>query len=167
MGMIGIVLCLHFGLFHLLSLAWRRTGVNAAPIMNAPLRATSLAAFWGRRWNLGFSVPARRFLLKPLAARYGNAIAMLAVFLASGLLHELVISLPARADFGLPTAYFALQGVAMLVERSAVGRWLGLTMGWRGRTFAMLCVVGPVFWLFHPPFVHRVILPFLHTIGAL
>ena len=165
-GMIGVVLCLHFGLFHLLSLAWRKAGVSAPPLMNEPLRATSLAEFWGKRWNLGFSVPARRFLLKPLASRFGNASATLLVFLVSGLLHELVISLPARANCGLPTAYFLLQGIAMLVERSTIGRRFRLGAGWRGWLFTFFCAAGPAFWLFHPSFVDRVILPFLQTIGA-
>jgi D-alanyl-lipoteichoic acid acyltransferase DltB (MBOAT superfamily) len=148
------------------SLAWRTAGVDAPPIMRAPLRATSLSDFWGRRWNLGFSVPARRFLLKPIAARLGQGAATPIVFLVSGLLHELVLSVPARAGYGLPTAYFLVQGAAMLFERSAPGRWLGLGFGWRGRVFALVCTAAPAFWLFNPAFVHRVILPFLQAIGA-
>jgi alginate O-acetyltransferase complex protein AlgI len=166
-GMIGLAFGLHFGLFHLLSLAWRSRGVDAPRLMDAPLRAKSLAEFWGRRWNLGFSVPARRLLFQPLAARMGNARAALAVFLVSGWLHELVISLPARGGFGLPTAYFALQGVAGIFERSAVGRRWGLGRGWRGGLFTLAITGGPVFWLFHPPFARRVILPFLQSLGAL
>jgi hypothetical protein len=165
-GMVGVALFLHFGLFHLVSLAWRAAGVDAPPIMRAPLRATSLSDFWGRRWNLGFSVPARRLLLKPVAARLGQSAAMLIVFLVSGLLHELVLSVPARAGYGLPTAYFLAQGAAILFERSAPGRRLGLAGGWRGRVFALLCAAAPAFWLFNPAFVHRVILPFLQAIGA-
>lgn len=53
-GMLGLILLLHFGSFQLIALAWRTLGVNAKPIMSAPLRATSLAGFWGKRWNLGF-----------------------------------------------------------------------------------------------------------------
>jgi len=135
--------------------------------MNKPLSATSLAEFWGRRWNLGFSVAAKRLLLQPLSRRIGRAPAMLAVFFASGLLHELVISVPARAGYGLPTAYFALQGAGMLLVGSRVGHRLGIGSGWRGWAFTMLFVAGPVFWLFHPPFVHRVFLPFLKLAGAL
>jgi len=165
-GMIGIVLLLHFGLFHLVSLAWRTVGADAPPIMRAPLIATSLSVFWGRRWNLGFSVPARRLLLKPAAARFGRGAATLVVFLVSGLLHELVLSVPARAGYGLPTAYFLAQGAAILFERSALGRRLGLGGGWRGWCFAMLFAAGLAYWLFNPTFVIRVILPFLQTIGA-
>ena len=165
-AMIGIVLCLHFGLFQLLSLGWRTIGVNAQPIMNRPLVATSLAEFWGERWNTAFSIPSRRLLFNPLARRHGIVGANLAVFLASGVLHELVISLPARAGFGLPTAYFALQGVAVLFERSKLGRALGFGRGWRGWTFVFVVAAAPVFWLFHPPFIHSVILPMLQAIGA-
>jgi len=166
-GMIGVVVFLHFGLFHFVSLAWRSAGVDAPPIMRAPLRATSLSDFWGRRWNLGFSVPARRLLLKPIAARLGQGAATMIVFLVSGLLHELVLSVPARAGYGLPTAYFLAQGAAILFERSALGRRIGLGDGWRGRAFALLLTAGPAYWLFNSTFVHRVILPFLQAIGAI
>jgi alginate O-acetyltransferase complex protein AlgI len=165
-AMTGIILCLHFGLFHLLALAWRTAGVNAQPIMNHPFVATSLAEFWGERWNAAFSIPARRFLFNPLARRHGIIVATLAVFLASGLLHELVISVPADAGYGLPTAYFALQGTGILFERSKVGRSLGLGRGWRGWLFTLAMTAAPAFWLFHPQFIHNVILPMLQAIGA-
>ena len=55
-AMIGLVFMLHFGLFHLLSVAWRQAGVDAPPIMDAPFAATSLSDFWGRRWNRGFVI---------------------------------------------------------------------------------------------------------------
>src|SRR5262249_23279695 len=50
-GIAGMVLFLHFGAFHLLSCAWRRRGVDAPPIMDQPLSATSVHDFWARRWN--------------------------------------------------------------------------------------------------------------------
>src|SRR5580698_6654488 len=46
-GMLGLILLLHFGSFQLIALAWQTFGVNAKPIMSAPLRSTSLAEFWG------------------------------------------------------------------------------------------------------------------------
>src|SRR5206468_12718760 len=52
--MAGVISILHFGVSHLLSLAWRIAEVNARHIMEKPVLARSLADFWGRRWNLAF-----------------------------------------------------------------------------------------------------------------
>ena len=166
-GMVGLVLMLHFGLFHLLSCAWRAAGVRARPLMDRPLAATSLADFWGRRWNTAFRDLTHRFLFQPLAARLGSRGGILAGFLFSGLVHDLVISVPAGHGYGGPTTYFAIQGAGMLFERSAMGRSLGLARGWRGWLFAMTVLVAPVRLLFHLPFVAGVVVPFMRTVGAI
>ena len=178
-GMIGMSLILHFGLFQLLAAGWRKAGIDVEPIMTAPLRSKTVSEFWGRRWNSAFNRLAFEFVSRPMTRRlrgrnscdparrspgnstlhFGVAIATLSAFLISGLIHELVISLPAGAGYGLPTAYFLLQGVGILLERS-VPRI-------RSRIFTILIIAVPAFWLFHPPFVHNVILPFMKTIGAL
>jgi len=166
-GMIGMILILHFGLFDLAAMAWRIAGINAQPIMNAPIRATSLSEFWGRRWNGAFNQLVVDVLFRRLARSIGIVRATLTAFLLSGLIHELVISLPAGAGYGLPTAYFLLQGWGVVVQRSIVGKRLELRRGILGRIFTMLIAAGPAFWLFHPPFVRNVILPFMKAIGAL
>jgi hypothetical protein len=165
-GMLGMILALHFGTFHILSLAWRAFGVDAQPIMRAPLSATSLSDFWGRRWNLGFRQLTHRLIFQPARIRSGVVVATLLAFFVSGLIHELVISLPARGGYGLPTLYFVLQGIGVLAERSHPGTRLGLSSGTRGRLFAVFCVGAPAYWLFHPHFISVVILPFLAAIGA-
>lgn len=165
-GMMGIILILHFGMFHILSLAWRSLGFDARAIMQAPLSAKSLGDFWGRRWNLGFRQLTHELIFEPMRARGGAALALLLAFLASGVIHDLVISIPARGGYGLPTLYFLLQGWGVLFERSAFGKKLGLGSGVRGWAFAMTCASIPAIILFHPPFVFRVILPFLHVVGA-
>jgi alginate O-acetyltransferase complex protein AlgI len=167
MGMVGTVLVLHFGLFHLASLAWRGLGVDAPPLMNAPLRASSVGEFWGRRWNGAFNQLAWRLVFRPVARRAGTAAATVCAFGVSGLVHELVISLPANARFGLPTAYFILQALALLTEHTRAGQRCGLGRGVTGRVFTLLVVAAPAGFLFHPPFVRRVILPFMQAIGAL
>lgn len=165
-GMTGVILTLHFGTFDLISLAWRRAGVNAIPVMRHPLRSTSLGEFWGRRWNTAFHELANRFSFKPLRSHVGVPAAALLVFLISGAIHELVISVPAGGGYGLPTAYFGLQGLAVLGERSTVAQAFGLGHGWRGRTFAVVVAAGPAFWLFPPVFIRRVILPMLASVGT-
>ncbi len=165
-GMLGLIFVLHFGAFHLLSLAWRRAGIAAEPIMRQPLKSHSLGELWGRRWNLGFRQLSHAWVFRPVEGILGAPAATMAAFLVSGLIHDLVISFPARGGYGLPTGYFLLQGAGVLAERSTFGRRIGLGKGIVGWCWMALFTAGPVFWLFHPPFVTRVILPFLHAIGA-
>jgi hypothetical protein len=128
-GMVGIILILHFGLFQVMALGWQSAGVNAQPLMREPLRSVSLAEFWGRRWNGAFHALVNDFAFRPLARKCGVTVAMLLVFLISGLIHDLVISLPARGGYGLPTAYFLMQGVGLVFERTVLGKRLGLGRG--------------------------------------
>jgi len=160
LGMVGIIFTLHFGLFHLVSCAWRAAGVDAPPIMRAPIAARSLAEFWGERWNVAFAESARRLLVRPWARGWGVRRAGAGVFVVSGLVHETVISLPAGGGWGGPTCYFLLQGAGVALEKSALGRRCGLGEGLRGRLWALGCATLPVPLLFHAPFVTRVIVPF-------
>ncbi len=120
-GLLALILLLHFGSFELIALGWQSVGVNAQAIMQQPLSSYSRSEFWGKRWNLGFRQLSHEFIFQPSHRVIGTQWAMLLVFLVSGLIHESVISLPARGGYGLPTAYFVLQGVGVLVERSPIG----------------------------------------------
>jgi len=166
-GLFGLIFLLHFGSFHLLALFWQTLGIDAAPIMSRPILSKTLSEFWGKRWNLGFRQLAYDLIFQPLHKKTGVAAASLLVFLASGLIHDLVISLPARAGYGLPTGYFILQGLGVSLERSAFGRHLRLQQGVAGWLFMFVITAAPAFWLFHPPFVTRVILPFMYAVHAL
>ena len=158
-GMLGVIFTFHFGFFHLLSWGWRRAGVAAPPLMRMPIAARSLAEFWGERWNTAFAEAARRFLLRPLARRWGTAAAGAIVFLVSGVIHELAISLPARGGWGGPTLYFMLQAAGVAAEKSARGRRLGLGAGGRGRLWTLAVTALPLPLLFHAPLVERVVVP--------
>jgi alginate O-acetyltransferase complex protein AlgI len=165
--LIGLGLTLHCGLFHALALAWRMAGVPAEPIMNAPPRAHSVSDFWGRRWNLAFRDFAHRFVFRPCLARFGAIGASRMVFLFSGIIHELAISVPAGGGYGLPLLYFMIQSAAVEIERSRLGRRFGLKGGWRGRLLTAVVVVGPAGLLFHRQFLENVVLPFAAVISAL
>lgn len=167
LGLLGIAFLVHFGSFDLVALCWQSLGVRAQPIMQRPASSRSLAEFWGRSWNLGFRQLSHELVFRPLYPRVGLPAATLLVFFISGLIHELVISVPARGGCGLPTAYFVLQGLGVIFERSRSGRLLGLARGVRGWAFTVLITAGPVYFLFHPPFVFRVVLPFMKAIRAL
>jgi hypothetical protein len=102
-----------------------------------------------------------------MAKRFGALVATGTVFLVSGLLHEICISLPARGGFGGPTLYFATQTAGLFIERSRAGRRWGLGRGLRGWIFTVAVTAGPACWLFHPIFIRNVILPMLRAIGAM
>ena len=156
-GMVGLIFLLHFGVFGLLAAGWRVLGVPVTPIMRCPIAATSLTEFWGRRWNLAFRDLVHCLVFRPMTRCWGGTAALWAAFAVSGLAHELVISVPAGAGYGLPTAYFLLQALGMALERGRRPSW------WRTHAFTLL----PVGLVFHPPFVERVMVPFFHAIGAL
>jgi alginate O-acetyltransferase complex protein AlgI len=166
-GMIGFACVIHFGAFHLLALLWQSDGIDAEHVFRSPALARSVSDLWGSRWNLAFRDLSHAFVYKPLAARFGVAGASLVAFAASGLVHELVISVPAGAGYGLPTAYFLIQWLGVIVERSPLGRRLGLRRGFTGWLFALVVVAGPAWLLFHPPFVTGVMIPFMRAIGAI
>jgi hypothetical protein len=164
-AMIGFIFLLHFGLFALLALFWQSRGIDAPPLMKCPIAASSLHDFWGRRWNAGFRDIVFALFFFPLARRCGATMAALLTFVISGLIHELVITVPAGAGYGLPTVYFTLQGVGLMFERTPLGA--AFTRDWRGRIFAIAVVVLPIFALFPPAFVLRVMVPFFHFLHAL
>jgi hypothetical protein len=120
--------------------------------------------FWGRRWNTAFRDLAHQIIYQPLARRWGARRAMAAVFLFSGVLHDVAISLPARAGYGLPTLYFLVQAMGVEIERSRFGRRWRLRGGLRGWFFTAMFVLGPACLLFHPPFLRKVVIPFLNVI---
>src|SRR5690606_14378139 len=104
--LIGISLLLHFGLFNVLAGIWRILGVRTYTLFPAPLISKTLTEFWGKRWNLPFTEMGQRALYRPLSPVWGRHYAALMVFVFSGLVHEVAISVPVMAGFGLPMLYF-------------------------------------------------------------
>jgi alginate O-acetyltransferase complex protein AlgI len=165
-GLVGLALMLHFGIAHFATLAWRVRRVDVEPLMNWPLAARSVSDFWSHRWNLAFRDLAQVLVFRPLLRKIGPSGATFSVFAVSGLVHDAVISLAARAGYGLPTLYFLGQGCAVLLEKSDLGRRWKLNRGSSGRIFAWIVVAPGAFFLFHPPFIRAVVLPMMHAVGA-
>lgn len=154
MGWIGLVvmLCvLHFGLFDLIAAFWIGRGFPVKPIMNSPWQSHRLTEFWGDRWNRAFSDWARRNIFRPFVRRFGVTGGAMAGFLASGLAHELVISIPAKAGWGLPTLYFLIQWGMLALQKHYASI--------QGRLPTLAFVILPAPLLFHPPFLTDVMAP--------
>lgn len=147
----ALSLMLHFGLFDLVAGFYRLRGVPVEKLFRAPLRARSLSEFWSRRWNVGFSEMIALVVHRPLRRTAGEHVALAGSFLASGLLHELAISVPVGAGYGLPTAYFLLHGALVAVERRMERP--------PGRLWTIFWLAAPMPLVFHPPFLRGVVWP--------
>jgi hypothetical protein len=148
----GIGLLVHLGICDVLVGFWRLRGVPVGRLFVNPLASKTLGEFWGRRWNLAFHSVARDHVFRPAARRFGPAAGILLTFGFSGILHEVLLSVPAGGGYGLPFAYFLLHGLLVLAER----RWkLG------GRVWTLSWVLAPAPLLFHPWFIRSLIWPLL------
>jgi alginate O-acetyltransferase complex protein AlgI len=122
-------------------LAWP-SGRLFPPLHNWPPCASSVADFWGKRWNLWFSDWFRFAIFRPLHHR--PVLALVLVFAVSGLMHEWVINVPlyfvtGRAVFGSMMIYFLLQAAGLLLERRIFRKQSNL-----GRIFTWIVVLAPV-----------------------
>ncbi|PIN07314.1 Long-chain-alcohol O-fatty-acyltransferase [Handroanthus impetiginosus] len=141
-------------------------GLELEPQFNEPYLATSLQDFWGRRWNLMVTStlrptvyqPVRRISTPVLGRTWALAAAILATFLVSGLMHELIYYYMTRErPTWEVTWFFVLHGFLVVVE---VGLKKALTGGVRLHrvvsgplTVAIVAVTGG--WLFFPQLIRN------------
>jgi len=100
----------------------------------------------------------RRLLLRHSYSYFGRRGSRFALFVLSGLLHELALSFPAAGGWGLPFGYFVLQGA--LVETEERFRI-------SGRLWTWFWLLAPSPWLFHEPFRRTLVIPFYRGLHEL
>ncbi|CAM3673684.1 membrane bound O-acyl transferase family-domain-containing protein [Mucilaginibacter galii] len=160
MLLVGFSLILHFGLLGISAGTWRLAGVNTYVLFRQPAKATSLAEFWGKRWNLAFSEMTSMAIFRPLKNKTGGTIALMLAFLFSGLLHELALSIPVHSGYGLPTLYFFIQGTAVLVEKALVLNKFTFVQHWFwARAWVFFWLILPMPLLFHEQFIKQIVWP--------
>lgn len=140
----------HFGLLRVLKGCLRFTGYPVRTLFPNVFLTKGIADFWSKRWNVGYSQMMQRVVFRPVAGVAGKDMGFLAVFVISGVLHELAITLPIQTGYGYPTAYFTLHGLLVLLENK-----LGRSFG---RPLTLLLVVLPLGWLFPSAFKEEVLL---------
>ncbi len=160
-------LVLHFGILHFFAAYWQRAGVPVEPIMQWPARSTSLNDFWARRWNRAFRDVCHILIIRPTRRLLGPAGALGLVFIASGVVHELIMSVPASGGFGGPFAYFTLQIPGCWLERRASMKRLMRRHIWIGRLWTAAWVILPLPMLVNATFVERVLVPFFTATGVM
>lgn len=136
-------------------------GLDLEPQFNEPYLATSLQDFWGRRWNLMVTSilrptvyhPVQRISTRILGSRCARPPAILATFLVSGLMHEVIYYYLSRAyPTWEVTWFFVLHGICVTVEvavkKALGGRWRFHRLVSGPLTVAFVGVTGA--WLFFP-----------------
>jgi hypothetical protein len=159
-GIVGMALIVLFVRFDVVVLLFRWLGFAVEKFFDCPIAATSLAEFWGGRWNRIMSALLRDVLFLPLSRRVGTIAATGVVFFASGVLHE-TIAIRGGTGYGGPTLYFLIQGAGVLIENRGAFRRTLRRKPWLGRAWTAAFVVGPLALLFHPQFVLTVMVPML------
>ncbi|KAI3703026.1 hypothetical protein L6452_28780 [Arctium lappa] len=97
-------------------------GLELEPPSDEPYLSTSLQDFWGRRWNLMVTNSLRYTVYKPVksvfpAKEWATVPAVMATFLVSGLMHELLFYYVARVSPTWEmTSFFVLHGICLVVE---------------------------------------------------
>ncbi|WOL04333.1 putative long-chain-alcohol O-fatty-acyltransferase 5 [Canna indica] len=127
-------------------------GLQLEPQFDEPYRASSLQDFWGRRWNIMVSAILRPSVYLPVRARCGRAAAVLAAFLVSGLMHEVMFwYLTLAPPTGEATAFFLIHGACVVAEEAArkSGCWQPPAAVATLLTLGLVATTG--FWLFFPP----------------
>lgn len=156
----AFIMIFHGGIFDWGVAVCRNLGIQVQPLMNAPWKARSLSEFWGRRWNVAFIQMTQITVFLPLARALRPQWALLLSFFVSGIFHEVAISLPVMEGFGLPTAYFTLQGVLVMVERR-----LGIQDARLARAWTVAALLLPFPLLFHTSFLYQIVWPLMLDIA--
>nr|XP_004305991.2 PREDICTED: probable long-chain-alcohol O-fatty-acyltransferase 5 [Fragaria vesca subsp. vesca] len=141
-------------------------GIELESPSDEPYLSTSLQDFWGRRWNLMITNILRNTVYKPvrsaveasLGREWAPPPAVLAAFLVSGLMHELIYYYMTRVTPTWEvTLFFVLHGVCLVVE---VGLKKVLSPKWRWHwavsipmTLGFIIVTAT--WLFFPPLMRN------------
>jgi hypothetical protein len=126
-------------------IAYAALGIELGRVNDYPIVSTTLAEFWGRRWNRVVSGWLNDNLFFPLARRRRVALGICAAFAGSTLLHFWFAWVPLGLVGGAMMAgFFVVQAVGILLERRlGVARWpSGLRRAW---TFAWLLLPSPLF----------------------
>jgi len=136
------------------ALARALLGAELEPQFDRPYLASSLGDFWGRRWNLMVPGVLRPCVYRPVRARLGATAGVLAAFLVSGAMHEVMFYyITLEAGTGEVTTFFALHGACAVAERWWQGRGLWRPPRPAATVLTLAFVAGTGSWLFFAPVI--------------
>lgn len=122
---VHIYLEVEFVLFSIGTLLSKLLGCEIEPVFNEPYLATSLQDFWSRRWNRmvpsvlrpTILIPVQQYTARLIGPNLAFYAGVLATFLVSGLMHELIYFYFIRkSPTWEVTCFFVLHGVVTSLE---------------------------------------------------
>jgi hypothetical protein len=164
-ALVGFCFLFLIARFDFWALGFRAMGFAVEKLWDCPIAATTLGDFWGRRWNRIVPGFLREVIFLPVARQAGAKVALVAVFLYSGLYHE-GVSFMARSGYGGPTLYFLLQCLGVAIENTHPARRLLQGRVWLSRAWTFAVVVLPVGLFLHPVLVDEYLVPMLVMSGV-
>jgi hypothetical protein len=164
-ALLGFCLLFLFARLDFAARVFRAMGFAVEKMWDCPIAATTLGDFWGRRWNRLVPGFLREVVFLPLSRRVGAKLALLAVFLYSGLYHEFV-SFMANSGYGRPALYFLLQYSGVAIENTRRMRRLLSGRLWLARGWTIAVVLLPVGLFLHPGIVDGYLVPMLAASGV-
>ncbi|KAM7506331.1 hypothetical protein LguiB_005235 [Lonicera macranthoides] len=138
--------------------------VELEPQFDEPYLATSLQDFWGKRWNLMVSSvlrpsvydPVSSILTRVMPRRWAAVPAVMATFVVSGIMHELIFYYIGRLRTTWDvTWFFVINGVCLGAEigvKKVVNGRFRLPVA-VSRPLTLGFVLVTAFWFFFPPFM--------------
>jgi hypothetical protein len=133
--------CLHTGTLGFGAAISLLAGIRTMDIADNPFfLSKSPSDFWGRRWNCLVHGVLKRGIYKPVRRSTANAaMAAVATFVASGVLHEYILSIITLDNrdinavrYGMHLAFFAYNAVIFtiehLVSEARIFSWSGRTL---------------------------------------
>lgn len=129
----------------ILLIAYGLGGIGLPRINDAPIRSTTLAEFWGRRWNRVVAGWLRDYLFLHFARRRQVTRGVCVAFAGSTILHFWIAWVPLDVEAGLMMgSFFVVHGLALVLERRlGVDRWTRARQ--RAWTIAWLLLSSPLF----------------------
>jgi alginate O-acetyltransferase complex protein AlgI len=164
-GLVGLTFLFLIARLDFYALIFRAMGFAVEKVWDCPVAATTLGKFWGQRWNRIVSGMAREIIFMPLARRTGARFALFAVFLYSGLYHE-IGSFIAQSGYGGPMLYFLLQYLGISIENIRPIRRRLQAHPWLGRAWTLAVVTLPLGLFLHQALVDNYVMPMLIEAGV-
>jgi MBOAT, membrane-bound O-acyltransferase family len=123
---------------------WRLLGGTALDPFGHPAAAATPAEFW-RRWNRPTAQWFQQHVFYPAGGVAHPIRATLATFAVSAIVHEYVFGIPVGRVQGFQTAFFMIQGVAVVATaRTRPGGWR--RFAWGVGTFAFMLGTSVLFF---------------------